>query len=358
MAARVQAAGRTKNNATEAGTTRSQWLEEGMERFDVTIIGGGPVGLFGTALASLHGMKTKLIESLPQLGGQLVTLYPEKYVYDVAGFPEVLAKDLASHLIDQALRYHPTISLNQTVSRLEASPDGAYQLCTETATHETRTILITSGLGSFIPRRLPEPSAEAFVDHGIYYFVPPLAHFQGKRIVVIGGGDSALDWARAIADIAAHVTLVHRRGEFRGQQATVDHLQGHPRVTIRTFAECVQFRGQENLEEVVLADHRSHTEETLAADAVVAALGFVPDLGRLKEWGLNLKGGSIVVEGPMRTNRPGIYAAGDVTTYEGKEKLIATGFGEVGNALGHIRGYLDPRKRGGLPHSSNLKIQV
>ncbi len=329
-----------------------------MERFDVTIIGGGPVGLFGAALASLHGMKTKVIESLPQLGGQLYTLYPEKYVYDVAGFPAILAKDLASQLIDQALRYHPTICLNQTVNRLETLADGAYQLYTENETHETRTILITSGLGSFTPRKLPQPSAEAFVEHGLYYFVPPLAHFQDKRVLVIGGGDSALDWTLAIADTAAQVVLVHRRGEFRGQQSTVNQLQAHPRVTIRTFTECLEFRGQGTLEEVVLVDRQTHAEETLATEAAVAALGFLPDLGRLKEWGLTLQAGSIVVEGPMRTSRPGIYAAGDIAAYEGKEKLIATGFGEVGNALGHIRGYLDPTKRGGLPHSSNIKIHV
>ncbi len=328
-----------------------------MDRFDVTIIGGGPVGLFGAALASLHGMRTKLIESLPQLGGQLYTLYPEKYVYDVAGFPKVLAKDLAERLIDQALRYHPTVCLNQTVQTLEALADGAYRLHTTDQVHETRTILITSGLGSFTPRKLPQATAERFVGHGIHYFVPAMSHFQGHRVVVVGGGDSALDWALAVAEPAAHVTLVHRRGEFRGQQETVRQLEAHPRVSIRTFSECTEFRGQQRLESVVLVDHRDKSTHEVVADSVVAALGFLPDLGALKHWGLTLEGSSIVVEGPMRTNRAGIYAAGDVVAYDGKEKLIATGFGEIGNALGHIRGYLDPKKRGGLPHSSNIKIE-
>ncbi len=327
-----------------------------MDRYDVTIIGGGPVGLFGAALASLHGMKTKLIESLPQLGGQLYTLYPEKYVYDVAGFPKVLAKDLAEQLIDQALRYHPTVCLSQTVNDLEMLDDGAYRVHTLSESHESRTILITSGLGSFTPRKLPQASAEPFVDRGIHYFVPAMSHFQGQRVVVVGGGDSALDWALAIAEPAAHVTLVHRRGEFRGQQETVRQLEEHPRVSIRTFSECAEFQGGTRLESVVLIDHRDKSQHVVVADAVVAALGFLPDLGALKTWGLKLDGSSIVVEGPMRTNRPGIYAAGDVVAYEGKEKLIATGFGEIGNALGHIRGYLDPKKRGGLPHSSNIKM--
>lgn len=328
-----------------------------MDRFDVTIIGGGPVGLFGAALASLHGMKTKLIESLPLLGGQLYTLYPEKYVYDVAGFPKILAKDLAEQLIDQALRYHPTVCTNQTVEDLEMLDDGAYQVHTSSEVHETRTIIITSGLGSFIPRKLPPPSAERYIDRGIYYFVPAMSHFQGQRVVVVGGGDSALDWALAIAEAASQVTLVHRRGDFRGQQETVRQLQEHPRVSIRTFSECIDFQGSTRLESVVLIDHRDKSTHVLVADAVVAALGFLPDLGALKNWGLDLEGSSITVDGPMRTNRPGIYAAGDVVAYEGKEKLIATGFGEIGNALGHIRGYLDPKKRGGLPHSSNIKIE-
>jgi len=177
-------------------------------------------------------------------------------------------------------------------------------------------------------------------------------------VVVVGGGDSALDWALAIAEPASHVTLVHRRGEFRGQQETVRQLQEHPRVSIRTFSECTEFQGRQRLESVVLTDHRDKSQHVVVADAVVAALGFLPDLGALKTWDLDLDGSSIIVDGPMRTSRRGIYAAGDVVAYDGKEKLIATGFGEIGNALGHIRGYLDPKKRGGLPHSSNIKIET
>lgn len=330
-----------------------------MERYDVTIIGGGPVGLFGAALASLHGMKTKLVESLPQLGGQLYTLYPEKYVYDVGGFPKILAKDLADQLIAQAMRYHPTICLGETVTELEVLEDGAYRLHTTTeAIHETRAILITSGLGSFTPRKLPATTAELFLERGLHYFVPPLTHFRGHRVAVIGGGDSALDWALAIADPAAHVMLIHRRGEFRGQAETLRQLESHPRVSIRTFSEAVDFHGSDRLEAITVRNHQDKIDEVVEVDSVVAALGYLPDLGAIKNWGLELDGSSIIVHGAMETNRPGIYAAGDVTAYEGKEKLIATGFGEIGNALGHIRGYLDPRKKGGLPHSSNIKVEA
>lgn len=326
-----------------------------MERFDVTFIGGGPVGLFGVALAGLHGMKTKLIETLPELGGQLYALYPEKYIYDVAGFPKVLAKDLVEQLVEQALRYHPVICPGETVTGLERMPEGTYRLTTDRGEHLTSTVLITSGIGSFVPRKLNPESCEAFEGKGLHYFVPALKTFVGQRVMVVGGGDSALDWALALTEPAASVTLVHRRGDFRGQQETVRQLENHPKVEFRLFSEVHDMTGSHRVERVQLMNQQTKELEWLEVDAVIAALGFHSSLGAIKDWGLKLKGASILVEDAMRTNLPGIYAAGDVAAYPGKVKLIATGFGEIGNALGDIRGYLSPSHKGGLPHSTNIK---
>ncbi|MCL6564040.1 MAG: NAD(P)/FAD-dependent oxidoreductase [Firmicutes bacterium] len=330
---------------------------QSLERYDVTLIGGGPVGLFGAALAGLHGMKTKLIEALPHLGGQLYALYPEKWIYDVAGFPKVLAKDLVAQLVEQAMRYHPTICLEETVSDLEALPDGAWRLYTNRDVHETRTILITSGIGAFTPRKLPAANAERFEGTSIHYFVPPLKTFTDQRVVVVGGGDSALDWALALTDPAREVILVHRRDEFRGQQETLRQFSAHPKARIRVWTEVRDVAGTNRLEAVQLINHQTKETEWIEADAVVAALGFHSNLGPIKDWGLEFHGSSIVTNEAMQTSRPGIYAAGDVAYYPGKVKLIATGFGEIGNALGHIRGYLHPGHKGGLPHSTNLKVE-
>ncbi|MBX5467693.1 MAG: NAD(P)/FAD-dependent oxidoreductase [Firmicutes bacterium] len=327
-----------------------------MDRFDLTVIGGGPVGLFAAALAGMHGMKTKLIEALPYLGGQLTALYPEKWIYDVAGFPRVLAKDLVEHLEQQARRYHPAIVLEETVDRLEALPDGGYRLYTDRAAHETRAILITSGIGAFAPRKLPVAGAERFEGRGLYYFVPPMQHFADQTVVVVGGGDSALDWALAASEVAKSVLLVHRRDEFRGQAETLRQVMARPNTAVRVFTEVRNLAGTSRLQAVELIDHKTKATEWVTADSVIAALGFHSSLGPIKDWGLEFHGANIVTYEAGQTSRPGIYAAGDVAYYPGKVKLIATGFGEVGNAIGHIRGYLHPGHKGGLPHSTNLKM--
>lgn len=326
-----------------------------MERFDVTIIGGGPVGLYGAAMAGMHGMKTKLLESLPELGGQLYALYPEKYIYDVAGFPKVMAKDLVESLKAQALGYHPTVCLEESVTGMEALEGQGYRLTTTKGTHETGAVIIAVGIGAFSPRRLSASGADRLEGKGFYYFVPPLDTFAGKRVLVVGGGDSAVDWALAVADLAEKVVLIHRRAEFRAQAESVRRMQEHPRIEVKVYHELREVSGDRQVEGAVVYDNRSGEEERLDVNAVISAMGFQPDLGPVKGWGLELKGNAIQVAGTMETNHPGVYAVGDVAIYPGKVKLIASGFGEVATAVGSVRTYLDPTSKGGLPHSSNLK---
>lgn len=327
-----------------------------MTVYDVTIIGGGPVGLFGATMARLHGMSAKIIESLPELGGQLFALYPEKPIYDVAGFPEVPAKDLAAQLIAQAERFSPAVCVGESVEKLEATDHNTYLLHTNVATHETRAVLITVGIGAFTPRRLPAQGAESFEERGVYYFVPRFSQFSGQRVVVVGGGDTAVDWTLAIAPHAETVTLVHRRNEFRAQEESLRRIQETPNIIVKTPAEVAEIYGGEAVEGVVL--HYVGTEETekLAVDAVVGGLGFHPNLGPVKSWGLEFVGSQAINVSPenMQTNLPGVFCAGDVAHYPGKVKLIATGFGEIGIAVAQIRTYLDPKKHG-LPHSTNIK---
>lgn len=328
-----------------------------MEVQDVTIIGGGPVGLFGATMARLHGLSTQVIESLPELGGQLYALYPEKPIYDVAGFYGIPGKELALALIEQAEHFSPEFILGQSVESIRyIEGDGALWEITATGgTYYSRVILITVGIGAFVPRKLPAENADRFEDHGVSYLMPSLDHFHGRRVLVVGGGDTALDWTLAIAPKAQHLTLIHRRNQFRGQEESIRLIEESPAVTVKTPYELVRITGSTTVESVVVKQVGSDQEEEWPMDDVVGGLGFLPSLGPVKTWGLTLDGNTIAVDpSSMGTNLPGVYAAGDVAQYPGKVKLIATGFGEIGIAIAKIRSYLDPSKHG-LPHSTNLK---
>ncbi|MCY0900371.1 MAG: NAD(P)/FAD-dependent oxidoreductase [Firmicutes bacterium] len=327
-----------------------------MDIRDLTIIGGGPVGLFAATMARLHGLSTTVLESLPELGGQLYALYPEKPIYDVAGFYGITGKDLALRLREQAEHFDPEFRVNQAVQSIERSPDdNSFEIYTQDSRYHTRSILITVGIGAFVPRPLTAENAERFVDRGVYYLMPPLEHFRGRRVLVVGGGDTALDWTLAIAPRAREVILIHRRDQFRGQEESLRLIRESPNITVKTPYELTRINGDEHIAQVVIKHVKTQEEESWAVDDVVGGLGFLPSLGPVKNWGLDLEGQTIRVDpASMVTNRAGIYAAGDVVSYPGKVKLIATGFGEVGIAMAQIRHYLDPSKHG-LPHSTNLK---
>ncbi len=329
-----------------------------MDLYDITVIGGGPVGLFSATMAGLHGMKVKILESLPELGGQLYALYPEKPIYDVAGFPSILAKDLANALVSQMMRFKPMVCLSESVLSIEERSQGSeyeFVLTTTKGAHRSRSVLIAIGLGSFVPRKLPAMGADRFEDDGVYYFVPSLTHFAGHRVAVVGGGDTAVDWALAVSNYAQHVHLIHRRDEFRAQEDSLRQVLESDTITVHTFAEVTEVIGAHTIEAMRLAQTDADSEEILPIDAVIGGLGFQPNLGPAKTWGLDLKGSGVVVSpSTMGTNRQGIFAVGDVAHYDGKVKLIATGFGEVGIALARIRTLLHPELKG-LPHSTNVK---
>ena len=330
-----------------------------MNETDLIVIGGGPVGLFAATMARLHGMRCTVIESLPELGGQLYALYPEKPIYDVAGFYGITGKDLATRLIEQADHFQPEFVLGHAVESIAPVPEShplTYDVIAGGRTYRTRAILITVGIGAFVPRQLPATGADAFENRGVYYLIPPLDHFRGRRVLVVGGGDTALDWALAIAPRAEHLTLIHRRTQFRGQEESIRLIHESPTITVKTPYELVRVDGQQHIEAVVVKEIATGEEERWPMTDVVSGLGFLPSLGPVKTWGLDLEGNTIRVDpATMGCNLPGVYVAGDVAQYPGKVKLIATGFGEIGIAIAQVRSYLDPSKRGSLPHSTNLK---
>lgn len=323
--------------------------------YDITIIGGGPVGLFGAFYAGMRGMTCKIIDSLPELGGQLTALYPEKYVYDMPGFPQILARDLARQMEIQGTRFNPTVVLNERVEALNRQPSGIFLLGTDKGhQHSTRTVLICAGAGAFTPKQLDVPGMQEFEGRGVYYFVRDKMQFAGKDILIIGGGDSALDWAMNLEPIARNITLIHRRDVFRAHEESVDWLLNRSRVTTKLFWECRYVEGCDRLERVVIFNNKTNEEETLKVDACLVNIGFNASIGPIRDWGLELEANQIVVNSRMETNLPGVYAAGDICTYDGKLKLIATGVGEVCVAVNFAKTYIDPRAKAFPGHSSNM----
>jgi thioredoxin reductase (NADPH) len=320
--------------------------------YDITIIGGGPVGLFSAFYSGIRDMSTKIIDSLPQLGGQLAELYPEKYIYDVAGFPKVYAKDLVNNLKEQMAPYNPTVCLNERVLGLEKLEDGTFKLTSNTTVHYSRTVLIAGGIGAFTPRRLPAANSEQFEGKGIQYFIDDLSKFKGKNCLVVGGGDSAVDFALMLETVAKKVTLIHRRDQFRAHEDSVRKLFNSS-VEVRVFTELKSVEGNGKLEKGILINSKENVEEEIHLDAIIGALGFSASLGPILNWGLEIQDNAIVVNTKGETNIPGVYAAGDIVTYPGKIKLIATGFGEGPTAVNNAKIYLDPESKLHPGHSSS-----
>ena len=329
------------------------------EIVDITIIGGGPTGLFAAFYTGMRGGTAQIVDALPQLGGQLTALYPEKYIFDVGGFSKILAKDLVNALVEQAAQFKFKSHLNQNVTALEQNGDH-FVLVTETDRFPTRAIVIAAGIGAFSPRRLPQSCAEPWYGRGIFDRVSNPDEFRGQRIVIIGGGDSAFDWAQQLRDRAEAVTLVHRSDKYRAHGATIADVQAAAtagRTTLLPFHELHDVLSQDDrLTGVTLRDVKAKTTRDVEADAVLPMLGFHSDIGALAEWGLNCDNDEIVVNSLMETGRPGIYAAGDITTYPGKLKLIATGFGEAATAVNQAVHLIYPEKKVNPGHSSNMAI--
>lgn len=329
------------------------------EPVDITIIGGGPTGLFARFYAGMRGVSAQIIDALPQLGGQLTALYPEKYIFDVGGFPKILAKDLVRSLTEQSAQFGAREHLNQKVVGLENEGDHLV-LVTEEGRFPSRAIVIAAGIGAFTPRRLPQNCAEPWYGRGIFDVVINPDDYRGKRVVIIGGGDSAFDWAQQLLDRAERVTLVHRSDRFRAHGATVADVQraaAAGRADVFTFHELLDIEGNgERLTGIVIRETKTKVTRAIPCDVVLPMLGYKSDLGELLNWGLTLEKDEIVVNTLMETGRPGIYAAGDVTTYPGKLKLIATGFGEAASAVNEAVHWIYPEKKVAPGHSSNMAI--
>jgi thioredoxin reductase (NADPH) len=316
---------------------------------DLLIVGAGPTGLFAAYYAGFRDLKTAVVDSLPEPGGQVTAMYPEKLIFDVAGFPAVRGRDLVAALVEQAAQWKPTYLLGRKASTLTPA-DGRFEVgLGDGTTVNAGAILITAGMGEFTPR--PLPAGNGWLGKGMVHFVPELDVYRDKHVVVVGGGDSAFDWALALHPIAASVKLVHRRAKFRAHPPTVRQVEALG-VPIITDAEVTILRGEPTLQEVeILVKGGSPTVHP--ADVVVAALGFTADLGPLESWGLTLRQRAIEVDSTGKTALDLVYAAGDVAQYPGKVKLIATGFGEAATAVNNIAVALNPEAHLFPGHSSN-----
>jgi len=325
--------------------------------YDLTIIGAGPTGLFATFYAGLRQMKTKIVDALEEPGGQVAVLYPEKYIFDVPGYSRILAKDLVKNLVDQAFQYNPTVVFGERVTTLRRT-DGIFELTTDKGTkHLSKAVLVAAGVGAFSPNKLEAKGASEYEGRGVYYFVKDRGAFKNKNLLIVGGGDSAVDWALNIKDIAKRITLVHRRDVFRAHEGSVIALKNSS-VDVKLFYEVRSVSGDgTTVTRAVIFDNRSQIEETLDVDAILVNIGFRADLGPIKDWGLQIDGREIRVNGKMETNIPGVYVAGDIAgPLDGvKLNLIATGYAQAALAVNVAKAYVDPNSKIFPGHSSEMK---
>lgn len=329
--------------------------EKNQEVSDIIVIGGGPAGLFAAFYAGMRQATCKIIESMPQLGGQLSALYPEKYIYDVAGFPQVRAQELIDNLVSQMNHFPITVCLEQKVQKVIKHAERNFEIITDQGSHYCKALIVTAGVGAFEPRKLDLPEAAFYEKKNIHYFINDLNSFHGQKILISGGGDSAVDWALMLEPIAKEVTLVHRRDKFRAHEHSVELLM-NSKVKVVTPKEIIHLHGTDRIERATIADCKSGESYDMDVDAVVINFGFVSSLGPIAEWGFDLEGGSILVDSRMETSIPGIFGAGDITTYPGKLKLIAVGFGEAPTAVNNAKVYIDPDAKLSPGHSSSMKF--
>ncbi|WP_308015035.1 NAD(P)/FAD-dependent oxidoreductase [Nocardia coffeae] len=307
---------------------------------DILIVGAGPVGLYGAYCAGFRGLRTVLVDALPECGGQITALYPEKQIRDIAAVPGSRGREVVNALKAQADSFDTEYVLGREAVGLSFASDGRPQVTlSDDTVIDAGAVVVTAGIGTFTPRTLP--AGEEFLDRGLSYFVPALDDYADNDVLVVGGGDSAVDWTLALAPIARSVTLVHRRGQFRAHAASVREMYDCG-AQIITDAQVVALLGDERVREAHVRVDGEEQPRVHKVDAVVAALGFLSNLGPLAEWGMQLDRRTITVDTRMRTTLDRVYAAGDVTSYPGKVKLMSVGFGEVATAVNNAAVVLDP----------------
>ncbi len=310
------------------------------ELYDITIVGGGPVGLYATYYAGLRDCRTKIIEMYPRLGGRLISMYPEKEVFDVAGHPKILAAELVRQLTEQAMTYRPEVVLNERVAEMKILGERIIALATDKGVHYTQTAIIAVGCGAFVPRKLDIPHLIDLEGHGIYYYLPSFEPLRGKKVLIVGGGNSAVDYALALEGIASEVTLAHRMYKFQAHEASVDRLLASGVNVKFPYYTLKAVLGDDHVTGAVIWNERSGLEEEMPVDAIVLSIGMLTNLEPFRAWGLNITGSGIAVAPDMSTNLPGIYAAGDIVTYPGKVLLITAGSGEAATAVNSAKEYI------------------
>lgn len=327
------------------------------ELFDITIIGGGPIGMFAAFYAGMRNAKTKLIESLPVLGGQVSLLYPEKTIYDVGGYAGVTGKELIHQLTAQMQHFDQTICLDEEVLEIEQLDEYLFKIRTSKGDHFSKTIIVTTGQGSFQPRKLTLSGAEKFEKDNLHYIVKELDQYKDKKVVICGGGDTAVDWAMTLEGIAEKVSLVHRRDRFRAHQGSVQLLK-ESSVDIQTpYIPYKLIENNGELTAVNFKEPRSDKTMELELDFFIVNYGFVSSIGPVKTWNIDMNQTNILVNSKMETSVKGIYSAGDCNTFDGKLKLIATGFGEAPTAVNHAIHSIYPEEHAQPIQSTKLSFE-
>lgn len=333
-----------------------------MIKTDILVIGAGPTGLFTVFEAGLLKLKTHLIDALPQPGGQCSEIYPKKPIYDIPGFPEIMAGDLVKNLLEQIKSFEPGFTLGERAETLERLEDETFIVTTNKGTkHHAPVVVIAGGLGSFEPRKPPLFGIENFEDNGVAYFIKDPEVYRNKKVVIAGGGDSALDWSIFLADVADEVTLVHRRNEFRGALDSVERVQelkNLGKINLITSAEITALHGDEQLSAVTIAP-KEGDPFLLEIDHFIPLFGLAPKLGPIGNWGLEIEKNAIKVDNSYdyQTNIPGVYAIGDVNTYRGKLKLILSGFHEAAVMCQSAYQRINPGKRYVMKYTTVSGVQ-